>query len=397
MSKYMLENYQRVYAAIDLSAVLENMERMHENLSPGTKMIGVIKTDGYGHGAVPIGRELEKLPYVFGYATATAEEAFLLRRAGLVKPVLVLGYTFPYCYEELIRQNIRPAVFRKDTLEDLNACAGRLKKKAIVHVKVDTGMSRIGIMPDEEGLSFMEWLFGLENIEVEGIFTHFARADETDKAAARAQLSKFTDFVSKAERRTGRAIPLKHCSNSAGILALPEANLSLVRAGITLYGLSPSEEVGKDILSLKPVLSLKSRLVYVKEIGAGTPVSYGGTFVAKERMRIATVPVGYGDGYPRSLSNTGYVLIRGKRAQILGRVCMDQLMVNVSDIPGVSEGDEVTLIGSDGGEEITMEKLGELSGRFNYELACDLGKRIPRVYLKEGKIICTKDDFGESL
>lgn len=397
MSKYMLENYQRVYAAIDLSAVLENMERMHETLSPGTKMIGVIKTDGYGHGAVPIGRELEKLPYVFGYATATAEEAFLLRRAGLVKPVLVLGYTFPYCYEELIRQNIRPAVFRKDTLEDLNACAGRLKKKAIVHVKVDTGMSRIGIMPDEEGLSFMEWLFGLENIEVEGIFTHFARADETDKAAARAQLSKFTDFVSKAERRTGRAIPLKHCSNSAGILALPEANLSLVRAGITLYGLSPSEEVGKDILSLKPVLSLKSRLVYVKEIGAGTPVSYGGTFVAKERMRIATVPVGYGDGYPRSLSNTGYVLIRGKRAQILGRVCMDQLMVNVSDIPGVSEGDEVTLIGSDGGEEITMEKLGELSGRFNYELACDLGKRIPRVYLKEGKIICTKDDFGESL
>lgn len=397
MSKYMLENYQRVYAAIDLSAVLENMERMHENLSPGTKMIGVIKTDGYGHGAVPIGRELEKLPYVFGYATATAEEAFLLRRAGLVKPVLVLGYTFPYCYEELIRQNIRPAVFRKDTLEDLNACAGRLKKKAIVHVKVDTGMSRIGIMPDEEGLSFMEWLFGLENIEVEGIFTHFARADETDKAAARAQLSKFTDFVSKAERRTGRAIPLKHCSNSAGILALPEANLSLVRAGITLYGLSPSEEVGKDILSLKPVLSLKSRLVYVKEIGAGMPVSYGGTFVAKERMRIATVPVGYGDGYPRSLSNTGYVLIRGKRAQILGRVCMDQLMVNVSDIPGVSEGDEVTLIGSDGGEEITMEKLGELSGRFNYELACDLGKRIPRVYLKEGKIICTKDDFGESL
>lgn len=397
MRKYMLENYQRVYAAIDLSAVLENMERMHENLSPGTKMIGVIKTDGYGHGAVPIGRELEKLPYVFGYATATAEEAFLLRRAGLVKPVLVLGYTFPYCYEELIRQNIRPAVFRKDTLEDLNACAGRLKKKAIVHVKVDTGMSRIGIMPDEEGLSFMEWLFGLENIEVEGIFTHFARADETDKAAARAQLSKFTDFVSKAERRTGRAIPLKHCSNSAGILALPEANLSLVRAGITLYGLSPSEEVGKDILSLKPVLSLKSRLVYVKEIGAGTPVSYGGTFVAKERMRIATVPVGYGDGYPRSLSNTGYVLIRGKRAQILGRVCMDQLMVNVSDIPGVSEGDEVTLIGSDGGEEITMEKLGELSGRFNYELACDLGKRIPRVYLKEGKIICTKDDFGESL
>ena len=393
----MLENYQRVYAAVDLSAVRNNMERMHEALSPQTQMIGVIKTDGYGHGAVPIGRELEKLPYVFGYATATAEEAFILRRAGLKKPVLILGYTFPYCYEELILQKIRPAVFRRDALETLDACAGRLKKKALVHVKVDTGMSRIGIRPDEEGLSFMERLSDFENIEVEGIFTHFARADETDKSAALAQLSKFTAFASEAERRMGKQIPFKHCSNSAGILTLPQANLSLVRAGITLYGLSPSPEVTRDILALRPVLSLKSRLVYVKEIEAGTPVSYGGTFVAKERMRIATVPVGYGDGYPRSLSNKGSVLIRGRRAPILGRVCMDQFMVDVSHIPGVSEGDEVTLIGVDGGEEITMEELGELSGRFNYELACDLGKRIPRVYLKDGKIVCTKDYYGESL
>lgn len=393
----MLENYQRVYAVVDLSAVLENMERMHGALSPQTQMIGVIKTDGYGHGAVPIGRELEKLPYVFGYATATAEEAFILRRAGLEKPVLILGYTFPYCYEELILQKIRPAVFRRDALEALDACAGRLQRKALVHVKVDTGMSRIGIRPDEEGLSFMEGLSDFQNIEVEGIFTHFARADEKDKKAALAQLSKFTAFVSEAERRMGKRIPLKHCSNSAGILTLPQANLSLVRAGITLYGLSPSSEVTKDILSLQPVLSLKSHLVYVKEIGAGTPVSYGGTFVAKERMRIATVPVGYGDGYPRSLSNQGSVLIRGKRAPILGRVCMDQFMVDVSHIPDAAEGDEVTLIGTDGEEKITMEELGEISGRFNYELACDLGKRIPRVYLKDGKIVCTKDYYGESL
>lgn len=393
----MLENYQRVYAAVDLSAVLYNMERMHENLSPGTKMIGVIKTDGYGHGAVPIGRELEKLPYVSGYATATAEEAFALRRAGLMKPVLVLGYTFPYSYEALVLQEIRPAVFRKDALEALDACAGKLGRKALVHVKVDTGMSRIGIRPDEEGLAFMEWLSGLKNIEVEGIFTHFARADETDKTPALAQLEQFTAFAGEAERRMGKQIPLKHCSNSAGILTLPQANLSLVRAGITLYGLSPSGEVTRDILGLRPVLSLKSHLVYVKEIGAGTPVSYGGTFVAKERMRIATVPVGYGDGYPRGLSNRGSVLIRGKRAPVLGRVCMDQFMVDVSGIPDAAEGDGVTLIGADGGEEITMEELGELSGRFNYELACDLGKRIPRVYLKEGKIVCTKDDYGESV
>lgn len=392
----MLEKYERVYAAVDLSAALYNMERMHEAVSPQTKMIGVIKTDGYGHGAVPIGRELETLPYVSGYAVATAEEAFILRRAGLSKPILILGYTFPYSYYELVLQEIRPAVFRKDAVEALDVCAGRLGRKAVVHVKVDTGMSRIGIRPDEEGLVFMEWIAGLAHIEVEGIFTHFARADESDHSAALSQLTKFTAFVEEAERRMGKQIPLKHCSNSAGILTLPQANLSLVRAGITLYGLSPSGEVTKDMLSLRPVLSLKSRLVYVKEIEAGTPVSYGGTFVAKEQMRIATIPVGYGDGYPRGLSGKGSVLVRGKRAPILGRVCMDQFMVDVSDIPDASEGDVVTLIGVDGGEEITMEELGELSGRFNYELACCLGKRIPRVYVKDGEIVCTKDNYGES-
>lgn len=392
----MLEKYQRVYAAVDLSAIRWNMERMHENLTPGTQMIGVIKTDGYGHGAVPIGRELETLPFVFGYATATAEEAFILRRAGLRKPILILGYTFPYCYEELIRQEIRPAVFREDMLKELDECAGKLGKKALVHAKVDTGMSRIGIRPGEEGLAFMERAAGLQHIVVEGAFTHFARADEADKSAARAQLARFTEFMEEAQARMGKEIPIKHCSNSAGILELPEANLSLVRAGITLYGLSPSEEVTKDVLSLRPALSLKSHLVYVKEAEAGTPVSYGGTYVTESRMRIATVPVGYGDGYPRSLSNKGYVLIRGKRARILGRVCMDQFMVDVTAIPEAKEGDEVTLIGTDGGQEISMEALGALSGRFNYELACDLGKRIPRVYLKEGRIVCTQDYSEES-
>ena len=319
---------------------------------------------------------------MFGYAVATAEEAFSLREAGLQKPILILGYTFPYCYEELIKQEIRPAVFRTDTLGELEDCARRLGKKAIVHVKVDTGMSRVGIRSDEEGLSFLRCLSQMSNIEVEGIFTHFARADEQDKRSARKQLAQFTGFVEEAERILERTIPVKHCSNSAGILTMPEANLSLVRAGITLYGLSPSAQVPRKLLSLRPALSLKSRLVYVKEVEEGTPVSYGGTYITRERTRIATVPVGYGDGYPRSLSNKGYVLIRGKRAPILGRVCMDQFMVDVTAIPEACEGDEVTLIGTDGEEEITMEQLGELSGRFNYELACDLGQRIPRVYLK---------------
>lgn len=386
----MLKRYQRVYAAVDLSAVLYNMERMHSHISPETMMMGVIKTDGYGHGAIQIGRELEKLPYVFGYAVATAEEALALRQGGLQKPVLILGYTFPYSYEALIDQEIRAAVFREDTLEELSACAKRLGKKAKVHIKVDTGMSRVGIRPDEEGLSFLQKACRLPWIEIEGIFTHFARADEKDKTSARTQLSVFCSFVEKAEELTGIVIPVKHCSNSAGILELPEANLSLVRAGITLYGLSPSEEVPKEILTLRPALSLKSHLVYVKEVEAGTPVSYGGTFVTEKRTRIATIPVGYGDGYPRSLSGKGHVLIRGRRAPILGRVCMDQFMVDVTDIPEAKEGDEVTLIGKDGGEELSMEELGALSGRFNYELACDLGKRIPRIYYKDGRVYTTE-------
>ena len=377
----MLERYQRVYAAVDLSAVHWNMERMYEKLSPETKMIGVIKTDGYGHGAVSIGRELETLPYVFGYATATAEEAVCLRKAGLKKPILILGYTFPYCYEELVKQEIRPAVFRRDMLEELDASAEKLGKKALIHVKVDTGMSRIGIRPDEEGLAFMERAFQMPHIVVEGAFTHFARADEVDKGPAREQLSQFTEFLEKAERLVGREIPVKHCSNSAGILTMPEANLSVVRAGITMYGLSPSEEVTKDSFSLRPVLSLKSSLVYCKEVEAGTPVSYGGTYVTTKRTRIATVPVGYGDGYPRSLSNKGYVLIRGKRARILGRVCMDQFMVDVTEIDDISEGDTVTLIGTDGEHEISVEEVAELSHSFNYEYVCGISARVPRKYI----------------
>lgn len=391
----MIERYQRVYAAVDLDAVRRNMDGMRKKLSPKTKMIAVIKADGYGHGAVQIGRQLEELDYVSGYATATAEEALILRHAKLTKPILVLGYVFPYCYEELIRHDIRIAVFREDTLRELSDCAQRLGKTAKVHVKVDTGMSRIGIRTDGEGSIFVKKVLAKEGIELEGIFTHFARADEADKKYARKQLADFQDFIDKIEESTGYRIPMKHCSNSAGILELPEANMDVVRAGITLYGLWPSEQVSRETIPLSPALSLKSRIVYVKEVEEGTQISYGGTYVAPKRMRVATIPVGYGDGYPRGLSGKGYVLIHGKRAPILGRVCMDQFMVSVEDIPEAKEGDEVTLIGKDGQEWITMEQLGDLSGRFNYELACDLGKRIPRVYLKNGEITETKDYFED--
>lgn len=391
----MKENYQRVYAAVDLDAVRHNMEQMHRNLSAGTKMIGVIKTDGYGHGAVQIGRELEKLSYVSGYATATAEEALILRHAGLAKPILVLGYTFPYCYEDLIRGDIRPAVFREDTIDELAACARRLGKKARVHVKVDTGMTRVGIRPDESGVAFVDKILRTEGIELEGMFTHFARADEADKTAAKEQLKQMRDFMARTEEALGCRISIKHCANSAGIIELREADMDAVRAGITLYGLWPSGEVARDIVELRPVLSLKSRIVYVKEVEAGVPVSYGGTYVTPHKMRVATIPVGYGDGYPRGLSGKGCVLIRGRRAPILGRVCMDQFMVSVEDIPDAAAGDEVTLIGTDGAERITMEELGGLSGRFNYELACDLGKRIPRVYLRDGRMVASKDYYDD--
>lgn len=391
----MLENYQRVYAEVDLDAVLYNMEQMHARLAPGTQMIGVIKTDGYGHGAVPIGRELERLDYVFGYAVATAEEALILRHAGLRKPILILGYTFPYAYEDLVRYDIRPAVFREDSIDELAACARKLHKKVKVHVKVDTGMTRVGVRPDESGLRFVEKTLHTEGVELEGVFTHFARADETDKTSAREQLARFQYFIRRIEEAYGYKVPVKHCSNSAGIVELPEADMDVVRAGITLYGLWPSAEVSRDIISLRPVLALRSHIVYCKEVEAGVAVSYGGTYVTPGKMRIATIPVGYGDGYPRGLSNKGYVLIRGKKAPILGRVCMDQFMVSLNDIPEAAEGDEVTLIGSDQAARITMEELGDLSGRFNYELACDLGKRIPRVFMKNGKVVAVKDYYAD--
>ncbi|MGN0132834.1 MAG: alanine racemase [Lachnospiraceae bacterium] len=390
-----MNHYDRVCADIDLDAIHYNMEQMHGNLKPGTKMMGVIKTDAYGHGAVQIGKELEKLDYVFGMAVATAEEALILRHCGITKPILILGYVFPYAYEELIRADVRMTVFRTDMIEQIDACAAKIGKNALIHIKVDTAMSRIGVRPDDSGLSFIKTCLSMKHLQAEGIFTHFAKADETDKTAVKKQLGIYREFLKRAETETGYVFPIKHCSNSAGIVEIPDANMDMVRAGITLYGLWPSDEVSKDIISLKPVLSLKSHIVFVKEITKGTCVSYGGTFRAEKNMRIATIPVGYGDGYPRGLSNKGSVLIHGRRAPVCGRVCMDQFMVDITDIPEAGEGDEVVLIGAMGDDRITMEELGNLSGRFNYELACDLGKRIPRVFYRNGQLVDTKDYYTD--
>lgn len=392
------QKYARGYARIDLDAVLHNMRHMKAGIDDKTKMIAVIKTDGYGHGSIPIADVLEAEEYVWGYAVAAPEEAFLLREHGIRKPILILGYTFPYAYERMALEQIRPAVFEREMAAELAKAARKTGKAIKVHIKVDTGMGRIGIMPDDTGLAFVRELQRYTEegcLEIEGIFTHFARADEREKQSARKQLALFTDFIRRIESELGIQIPVKHCANSAGILELPESNLDVVRAGITLYGLHPSEEVPGGETYLKPVLSLHSHVVYVKTIHAGQSVSYGGTFTAKSDVRVATIPLGYGDGYPRSLSGgKGYVLIRGKKAPILGRVCMDQFMVDVTDIPETVAGDVVTLIGRDGDLCITAEELGGLSGRFNYELVCDLSKRVPRVFVKNGNIAATQDMEG---
>lgn len=378
-----LKKYQRVYAEVDLDAIAENLLTMRKNLEPGTRMLAVVKADAYGHGSAPVAKKLEPFDFLLGFAVATAGEAFALRRAGIGKPILVLGYTFPCDYERLIGEEIRMAVFRPDTIEELTEAARRTGKPAKVHIKVDTGMNRIGVTPDGEGLAFTELAARRKEIEIEGIFTHFARADEADKTSAEGQLETFRSFLHMIEEELSLEIPIKHCANSAGILEMPEAQMDMVRAGIAMYGQYPSDEVERDI-RLRPALSLYSHIVFVKTVKKGQSVSYGGTYTAERDMRVATVPVGYGDGYPRELSNRGFCLLHGKKVPVLGRICMDQFMVDVSAVPEAAAGDRIVLLGQDGAEYIGAEKLAELSGRFHYELLCCLGKRIPRIY-REGE------------
>ena len=390
-----MKHYLRICAEINLNAVAYNFKSMKDRLAPETKMIAVVKTDGYGHGAIPIAHMVQEYPYIWGFAVATIEEAVLLRKAGIEKPILILGFVFPDAYEDVVRYDIRPAVFKLSMARQLSEEAVRQQKKVYFHIKVDTGMSRIGFSDTAESADVVKEISKLPNVEMEGLFTHFARADEKDKQWANLQFERYQAF-SKMLKDREVPIAIHHCSNSAGIYDMPEANMDLVRAGISIYGMYPSEEVNKLAAPIVPVMSLKSHIVYIKELQPGSQISYGGTFVVEHPMKVATIPVGYGDGYPRSLSGKGHVLIRGCEAPILGRVCMDQFMVDVTDIPNVKEGDMVTLIGSDGGYEITMEELAEKSGRFHYELACDIGKRVPRRFWKDGKIIATQDYFSEN-
>ena len=380
-----MRQHNRVCAEIDLDAVLFNMEQMKNRIGGDAQLIAVVKTDGYGHGAVPIARMLEEVSYVWGYAVACLEEAVQLKENGIKKPVLVLGCVFPDQYEEMIRYDIRPTVYTEEMAEELSKEAARRGKDVFFHIKIDTGMGRIGFAVNEESVETIERISRLPHVRMEGMYTHFAKADETDKTYTLRQHERFLFMKGQLERR-GVSVQYYDCDNSAGIIDFPDMKHDLARAGISTYGMYPSKEVHKEAFALKPALSLISHVTFVKDVEPGTAISYGGTFVAKEKMKVATIPVGYGDGYPRSLSNKGSVLIHGKRARILGRVCMDQFMVDVTDIPETKFMDRVVLVGSDGDDRISVEELSELSGRFNYEFVCCLGKRIPRVYRRGGTI-----------
>ena len=388
----MERNYKRVCATVDMDAFRENVQSMLKKLRPEVSMTLVVKTDGYGHGAFVLAREAEAMERIWGFAVATAEEAFLLREKGIQKPILILGYTFEEDYEEMVLRDIRPVVFTKNMAEAFQRAALKHNKPVHIHIGVDTGMNRIGFSDTKESVKIIKEISQMENVVLEGIFTHFARADEADKTYARAQLLRFVTFISRLEQQ-GVTFLLRHCANSAAIMEFPEAQIDMVRAGITTYGIYPSDEVDRKQLPLKPLMELKSRIVLIKEIKAGAAVSYGGTFVAQRPTRVATIPVGYGDGYPRSLSNKGYVLIRGKKAPILGRVCMDQFMVDVTDIPEAREQDVVTLMGRDRDEFLSVDTLSELSGRFPYEFVCDIGKRVPRVYLESETPFWVEDEL----
>lgn len=387
-----MKSYTRIRARIDLDAIEYNIEKMKENLPEDTKLIVVAKADCYGHGALQTTSLLSLKEYVWGFAVATLDEAIVLRRGGITKPILVLGCIFPEQWIDALENNIRITVYAEELTKVLSDLAVKIGRKAYVHVKLDTGMGRIGFTPGKEGADKIEEISKLPNIVMEGLYTHFSKADEGDKSYTMKQVEAYTWMK---EELAGRGITFSyyHCCNSAGIIDLKGAGQNLARAGISTYGMYPSEEVHKENVDLKPALELISHVAFVKWVDEGKMISYGGTYVTKRRTKIATIPVGYGDGYPRSLSNKGYMLIHGKKAPIIGRVCMDQCMVDVTEIEDVKFGDEVVLVGRDGDEYLSVETLSRLSDRFNYEFVCLMGKRIPREYIRRGEIQEQMDYF----
>lgn len=374
------KEYYRAYAQVDLEAIRHNIREARKNVKPGTKVMAIIKADAYGHGAIKVAKALRNL--VDAYGVAIIEEAIELRQAGLEKMILILGYTGEERYEELVQYNISQTVYEYAMAKKLSDIAMKMGKKARVHIKVDTGMGRIGFAPTQESAKEVKKISELPGIEIEGCFTHFARADETTIEPAREPFSKYMQFVDMLESK-GIQIPIKHVCNSASIIGFSEANLDMVRSGITTYGIYPSHEVSKEKMILKPAMELKCHISYVKEVPENTPISYGGTYVTKRPTRVATVPLGYADGMKRDLSNKFSVLVHGEYAPILGRVCMDQFMIDVTDIKDVNEGDIVTIFGKDGDKVISVDEIAERAHSFSYEFLCSVTSRVPRKYINE--------------
>lgn len=375
--------YFRTQAKIDLDAVEYNYNNTRAKLPQGCKLLGVIKADAYGHGAVEFAKFLQGKCDFFG--VACIEEAVELKKADIKTPVLILGYVAPAFYDLVVKYDIRIPVFSYDTAKALSDEAVKQGKTVPFHFCIDTGMSRIGFQVNEESADVCKKICALPNIEAEGLFSHFATADETDLTKALAQREKYKAFVEMLENR-GIQIPIKHLNNSAGIMNFDEY-FDMCRMGIILYGLYPSEEVDKSLLYIKPVMSWLTHISHIKTLEAGREVSYGGTFKTTESRVIATIPVGYADGYPRCLSNKGRVIINGQYAPIVGRVCMDQFMVDVTDVDGAELDSTVTLVGKDGDAELSMEEVSNSAYSFNYELPCRVARRVPRTYYKDGKFV----------
>ena len=370
----------RVWKEIKLDAVKNNVKNIRGLLKDGTRLLAVIKADPYGHGAVEVAKSLLFDGGADYFGVATYGEAEQLRRAGINTPVLILGAVFGDEYAELVKDNITLTVFDFDTAKKLSDTAKKLGKTAKIHIKIDTGMARIGFLPSEDAVEEIIKISKLDGIEIEGMFSHFAKADEADKMPTRVQFEKFM-FIKNELLKRGIKIPICHICNSAGIIDFPEYHLDMVRSGIITYGYYPSDFVNKDALKLESAMSFKSRVVHIKTVEAGTSVSYGGTFTAKEKMKIATVSAGYADGYNRLLSNKADVIINGERCRVLGRVCMDQLMVDATHLKNINLGDEVILFGKSGNNTVTVEETAEIIGTINYEVLCSLSKRVPGVYI----------------
>jgi alanine racemase len=363
------------WAEIDLDHLGGNFRGIKGKIGPGVKTLVAVKANAYGHGAIVVSRRLlAEGADMLGVAAVS--EVAELREAGITAPVLLLGCTLPEAVGPALDQDARLTVCDAECAAHVAAAAGARNREAVVHVKVDTGMGRIGVRWDRAP-DLIRRLTRMERLRIEGVFTHFASADEADKGFTYRQIERFREVIEALEK-DGLHIPLRHAANSSALLDVPESYLNMVRPGLILYGLHPGAEVSQSI-PIKPVLSLKTRITFVKEIEPGETVSYNRRFTARRRSRVATVPIGYGDGLDRHLSNRGQALVGGRRAPIIGTICMDQTVIDVTDVPPPSVGDEVVVYGAQGGERISVEEVARLLDTIPYEITCAIGRRVPRV------------------